>query len=82
MFGATYGSRTNEDDMLETLAHECVHVRQYAMNELKKRDNKIYWFEHEYEDLGLYEEYPWEQEAYIFEKVLMKNWQKEILCIM
>ena len=68
--------------MMETLAHECVHVRQHAMNELQKRDGKIYWFGKEYEDLGLYEEYPWEQEAYIFEKVLMKNWKKEILCIM
>jgi hypothetical protein len=52
------------------------------MNELQKRDDKIYWFGKEYEDLGLYEEYPWEQEAYIFEKVLMKNWKKENLCIM
>lgn len=69
--------------MLQCLAHEMVHVKQYARNELSaelitaKWQGKVYKITNSFED---YLNYPWEVEAYgrdralyLFYQVLLKS---------
>ena len=65
-----------EDDIIETLAHEMVHVKQYAKNELgyrsvatkgKGRTFATHWMGEEWKPRGKEDPYfdsPWEVEAF------------------
>ena len=52
--------------VLTTLAHELVHVKQYATGEMRDRDNAIVeWMGEKYNQDELeYWEHPWEIDAY------------------
>ena len=76
--------RTDMDwvaEILKTLAHEIVHVKQYALGELKWRDAGLLYkgVNHEAMSLMEYFELPYEIEAYGREKGLLygflKVWQ-------
>ena len=68
-------------EILKTLAHEIVHVKQYALGELKWRDAGLLYkgVNHEARSLMEYFELPYEIEAYGREKGLLygflKVWQ-------
>jgi len=57
-------------NILKVLAHEMVHVKQYAYNELvEKRNGNVFWFNNVYKNT-LYWDQPWEIEAYGLENGL------------
>jgi len=64
--------------LIRTLAHEIVHVKQYARKELidicvgsyQKWNNKMY-----NENMVSYKDLPWEQEAIHLEKEMYKLWK-------
>jgi len=62
--------------ILKALAHEMVHVKQYARNELKDltRNLRKRWNRQVYEDNTPYMECPWEIEARSLEEPLYKEW--------
>ena len=51
------------DDLLMTLFHEMVHVRQHERGEFKNEEGISYWKK------------PSEKEAYKLQKVLLKKWK-------
>jgi len=67
---------TNVTQMLITLAHEMVHVKQYARNELKQLVRQpMYRWKKEYLPLDTpYADQPWEKEAYALEQELYDEW--------
>ena len=60
-------------EILKTLAHELVHVKQYVMNELSWRERGLLWKGRLYtpEHLGEYFETPYEIEAFGRERGLL-----------
>ena len=60
-------------EILQTLAHEIVHVKQYVMGELRWRDAGLLYkgINHDPENLMEYFELPYEVEAYGREKGLL-----------
>jgi len=61
--------------MLTTLAHECVHIKQYVMKELVEKDHENFWFGEKVEP-HMYDDYynlPWEKEAYNLELELLER---------
>lgn len=67
---------TNITQMLITLAHEMVHVKQYARNELRQLVRQpMYRWKKEYLPLDTpYFDQPWEKEAYALEEQLYNEW--------
>jgi len=65
-------------EILKTLAHELVHVKQYVMDELKWRDAGLLYkgVNHNPENLMEYFELPYEIEAYGREKGLLYGFLK------
>lgn len=58
--------------VITTLAHECVHIKQYVMGQLEEKDSQNYWLGAEV-DIRAYDDYynlPWEIEAYDRELIL------------
>jgi len=60
-------------ELLKTLAHELVHVKQYVMGELTWRERGLLWKGHLYtpENLGEYFDTPYEIEAFGRERGLL-----------
>ena len=72
-----------EDEFIETLAHEMVHVYQGSTLRIKDRSSKRFWKGKDgkyrnYNDVD-YAKQPWEVEAYRMEGSLLKKY-KEINC--
>lgn len=57
-------SEVGVEDALITLAHECVHVKQYIMNEMSLYADDLSWLGHPVHPDTDYYDYPWEIEAY------------------
>lgn len=70
------GNRTT----LITLAHEMVHVKQFARRELVeiKKDTVFKWYGERYEDDVVYWEQPWEIEAHGREIGLYVMWRESL----
>ena len=68
--------KTYINRMLLTLAHEMVHLKQFATNELRAKYIKgecITKWQGKVCDIDNYEDQPWEKEAYFLEEVLFCN---------
>jgi hypothetical protein len=69
------------DQFWVTLIHEMIHIKQFALNELRNFPKSIRWNGKFYRmpngeiDLAKYLEYPWEIEAYSVEKKLYNEWK-------
>ena len=66
-------------EMLRTLAHEMVHLKQYATGELSIDDDGIYLYGEEWKPKGKQHKYfdsPWELEAYGRDFGLYYRWTK------
>ena len=67
-------------ELMTTVAHEMVHIKQFATGELRncprsiKYRNKYYRMKDGQIDLTKYRDYPWEIEAYESEVTLYNNW--------
>ena len=70
----------DEDELLMTVAHEMVHVKQYATGELYQYSGlKGYRYKNDvYPHDYSYALRPWETEARIMEEVLVSKWLKEL----
>jgi len=70
-------SNLNYESTLRALAHEMIHVKQYARGELRDyaKSKKIRWKDEIIESRA-YWSMPWEKEAYGKEKKLVKNYLK------
>ena len=65
-------------EMLSTLAHEMVHVKQYRRGELRhtRNDNLMRWWKETIDIREVdYYELPWEKEAYTKEVELMEDYK-------
>jgi hypothetical protein len=62
-----------KEKMISTLAHELVHLKQFAKLELNDSLNKWKGFPVEEEKIS-YHDLPWEVEAYCIEEVLMRQY--------
>lgn len=58
-----------------TLAHECVHVKQFVKRELFLDENKIWWKGTWY-PITIYDNEPWEEEALFLESQLFYLYTK------
>ena len=58
------------EDVLKTLAHEFVHVKQFALGELKFLNQFDVWQGKIYYHDAKYETLPWEKEARRYENIL------------
>ena len=69
----------SKEELLLTLAHEIVHVKQYARRELKQLIRSPYYrFHKEYFHMSTpYNERPWETEAHDLESELVETWHDE-----
>lgn len=74
----TIDPRMSKFKMLETLAHEMIHVKQYAKKELvEKPDGTTLWKKTRYDRKDVdYMNFPWEIEAYAKERELLKSYLK------
>ena len=61
-------------DLIVTVCHEMVHVKQYARKELKEDFPRTLWFNKEYSDGRCY---PWELEAWKMQKTLAHKYIKQ-----
>ena len=70
----------DENEMFTSIAHEMVHVKQYALNELRQRDGYMSYrrkrFYYQSATLAEYYNFPWEIEAYGLEKALYYGWKQ------
>jgi hypothetical protein len=70
-------SMMDHEIMLVTLAHECVHIKQYVLGELVDYPTPMWksqlWPEDKLDD---YDNLPWEREAYDLEIVLYDKYLK------
>lgn len=63
--------------LLKTLAHECIHVKQYALGEMQEIDyNTTMWKSRKIDNEKLsYHQHPWEIEAFSNEELLYMLWK-------
>lgn len=67
---------TSINELLLTLAHECVHAKQFLRNELQLRGKKKFWKKMLYDSNSseAYNNSPWELEAYDQEDRLFRSY--------
>ena len=66
-----------ESEILKTLAHEFVHIKQFARKELVFKEDSSVWFGVVYKDSNAYYNLPWEKEARRIEKLLYESFIKD-----
>jgi hypothetical protein len=72
------GTKVSYKEMMQTLAHEMVHVKQYFRNELDGTGMKFKWKGRNANGYQ-YENQPWEREAFKREEVLYNEcWPTEL----
>ena len=54
-------------ELIGTIVHEMIHVKQYARKELRNVNGRTMWKKTDHSNT-LYMEAPWEKEAYMLEK--------------
>lgn len=70
------GEKLEMTQMMQILAHELVHAKQYLKGELASPNGKLRWKRKTYDHVDYYEQ-PWEVEAYSSEEDLFtKYWYK------
>ena len=67
----------SREDIIKTLCHEMVHVKQYLKGELVEKQCARVWKGKDYTDAE-HTDCPWEIEAYKLEEVLFKTFEEMI----
>jgi RNase P/RNase MRP subunit POP5 len=75
-FSVKIAAQLNRTTALLTIAHEIVHVKQYARGELKDMmtQQSKKWLGEVYDENVAYEDHPWEIEALKMEPLLLQSW--------
>lgn len=64
-------------DIIETICHEMIHLKQHARKELKRynyKNKSVLWKNKRYSiDEDEYSDFPWEKEAYEYEFIYAKK---------
>lgn len=64
-------------DLIETICHEMIHLKQHARRELKRynyKEKSVLWKNKKYSiDSENYNDFPWEKEAYEYEFIYAKE---------
>jgi hypothetical protein len=69
-FGIELNSRLCKKNQLLTLAHEMVHIKQFARDEFDDLGNDKFWWKNKIVSNIEYAKQPWEKEAFSKEKEL------------
>ena len=79
-FEIVLSSRLNKRTLMQTLAHELVHVKQFAQDELKFLVNSVEprqrWHNERFDENTTYWNQPWEKEARKMERPLLMKWAR------
>jgi hypothetical protein len=67
----------SREELIKTVAHEMVHVKQYLTGELVEERCKRIWKGVDHTD-DTHFNYPWEIEAYKLEEILYKSFEEMI----
>ena len=67
--------KLKENDFISTVAHEMVHVWQYATKQLTQKGCREFWKGKDYTKTS-YSKQPWERQALRMEKQLLKEFKK------
>lgn len=70
-------SKDEPEEILQTLAHEFVHIKQFSRKELIFKEDHSIWFGIVYKDGKAYQNLPWEKEARRVEKLLYESFIKD-----
>lgn len=71
-------SKLDVETFISTIAHEMIHVKQYALGHLRyDHEGNAYWLGKHYRP-GHYYDSPWEQEAFRRERLLANKLLKTI----
>ena len=68
-FTVTIRKGLSIQELIGTLVHEMIHVKQYARKELRNVNGRTLWKKKDFTDVD-YNDAPWEKEAYELEKTL------------
>ncbi len=77
-FTIELNNKQSKKDLIDTIMHEMVHVKQYAKGELKERHKGGYkqlWMDEDHTDTP-YSRQPWEKEAYRMQTKLARKFNK------
>ena len=69
-------SELKDNDFISTVAHEMVHVWQYATKQLTQKGCKEFWRGKDYTD-EYYSKQPWERQAYRMEESILKEYKRD-----
>lgn len=67
----------SEKEIIQTLAHEMVHIHQYHRHDLVFKNKRVYWKGIDHTDTR-YKKRPWEVEAFKKEKALADKFWKSL----
>lgn len=68
-------------DMISTICHEMVHLKQYVKGELREKDGVQMWKTKSYKNVN-YADAPWEKEAFRLEASLAEECFKKLQTIL
>jgi len=74
-FDLEIDKKLSEEMFISTIAHEMVHVWQYATKQLTQKYNKEFWKGNDYTDTP-YHDVPWEKQALLMEVDLLKQYKE------
>jgi len=81
-FSIDLAENQSVEDFCKTLFHELVHVKQYALGEMRERHlltgHSISWKGTDHTKTS-YRQSPWEKEAYKMQNQLYKKFMKEVV---
>jgi Zn-dependent peptidase ImmA (M78 family) len=60
-------------EIIRTVAHELVHVKQHAKGQLKQSDNHYIWMGKKIPKTVAYLDMPWEKEAFAKQELIMRR---------
>lgn len=78
-FHMELNNTSNIEDLLKTVCHEMVHVKQMARGQYRQIASGSFWYKKSLEEFDHldYQDKPWEEEAFGLEEVLYEAWLLE-----
>ena len=71
VYSVMLNSRMDSEKLIEVIAHEMVHIKQFVKGQLKRKGRQIFWMGKRYVRSRVnYYDHPWEHDAWSKEKFL------------
>lgn len=71
LYSMVLSSRIDSEKLIEVVAHEMVHIKQFAKGQLKRKGRQTFWMGKRYVRSKVnYYDHPWEHDAWSKEKFL------------